>query len=102
MSQNVYVRSGMVSDLLALSTGTPTGDWKFKDAPQTTVQAVASAAATIVIEVSNDGVNAVATPLGTITLAAAGSDGFTTSAPWKFIRARVTANAGNVNVLTCV
>jgi len=102
MSQNVFVKSGRVIDILASTAATVTGAWMFKDAPKSTIQVVATAAATVVIEVSNDGVNAVATALGTVTLAGAGSDGFTTDAPWKFIRARVTANAGTVNVLTCV
>ena len=99
MSENVFVKSGRVIDILAVQSGTPTGSWMFKDAPKTAIQAVSTAAATIVIEASNDGVNAIATALGTITLAGAGSDGFTTDAPWKYIRARVTSNAGNVNVL---
>jgi len=50
----------------------------------------------------DEGVNAVATVLGTVTLAAAGSDGFTTDAPWKYIRARVTSNSGTVNVTMSV
>ena len=56
----------------------------------------------MVFDVSNDGVNAVATTLGTVTLVGAGSDGFTTDAPWKFIRARITANSGTVNVTMSV
>jgi hypothetical protein len=102
MSNNVYVRSGKVMDILPVTVGTVTGNWMFKDAPQASFQVVATAAATVVFDVSNDGVNAVATTLGTVTLAAAGSDGFTTSAPWKYVRARVTANAGSVNVIMCV
>ena len=98
MGTNVYVKSGRVLDILAPSTGTPTGPCMYKDAPKSAVQVVADAAATVVIEASNDGINANATALGTVTLAAAGADGFTTDAPWKYIRARVTANAGTVNV----
>lgn len=101
MSHNVWVKSGRVIDLLASTSGTPTGDWMFKDAPLTSIQAVSTAAATVVIDVSNDGVNAAATALGTITLGGAGSDGFTTNAPWKYVRARVTANAGTVSVNLC-
>ena len=101
-TQNVYVKSGYVKDIIpAGSTGTPTGAWMYKDSPNSAIQAVSTTAATIVIEGSNDGVNAVATALGTITLAGAGSDGFVTSAPWKFIRARVTANTGSLNVTMC-
>ncbi len=99
MGSNVFVKSGTILTLLAVSSGTPTGSWMFKDAPKTAIQVVATGAATVVFEVSNDGINAVATTLGTVTLAAAGSDGFTTDAPWKYIRARVTANAANVSVI---
>lgn len=101
MSSNVFVKSGRVSDLLTTAT-TATGDWKFKDAPKAAIQVVATAAATVVFDVSNDGTNAIATTLGTVTLAAAGSDGFTTDAPWKYIRARVTANSGTVTVTMSV
>jgi len=100
MSTNVFVKSGHAINLVPdLSSGTFTGDWKYKDAPLTTIQVVATGAATVVFDVSNDGVNAVATTLGTVTLAAAGSDGFVCDAPWKYIRARVTANAVAVSVI---
>lgn len=103
MSQNVFVKSGRVTDILpATVAATVTGDWVFKDAPKAGVQVVATAAATVVIEASNDGVNALATPLGTITLAGAGSDGISTDSSWKYIRARVTANSGTVFVNQCV
>lgn len=99
MSQNVFVKSGRVIDMLApTASATLTGAWMYKDAPKTAIQVVATAAATVVFDVSNDGVNAVATPLGTVTFTAAGSDGFTTDAPWKYVRARITANSGTVNV----
>jgi len=99
MSENVFVKSGYVRNLLPdLTAGTPTGSWMYKDAPLTAIQVVSTAAATVVFDVSNDGVNAIATTLGTVTLAAGGSDGFVCNAPWKYIRARVTANAGTINV----
>lgn len=104
MGQNVYVRSGNVMDLVNSTTGATTnitGDWKFKDAPAVSVQAILTGTGTlgavITIQVSNDGVNAVATPAGTITLSGTGvqSDGFTTSgAPWKYIRAVITGITG--------
>lgn len=103
MSENVFVKSGRVTNLIPDGTPTTlTGNWMYKDAPKSALQVVASAAATVVFDVSNDGVNAVATALGTVTLAAAGSDGFTTDAPWKYIRARVTSNSGTVNVTMSV
>lgn len=42
--------------------------------------------------------NWVATALGTITLAAAGSDGFAIVAPWRYVRANVTAAAAATTV----
>ena len=104
MGTNVFVKSGRVVDLVSPTEGatTGTGAWRYKDAPKAAIQVVATAAATVVFDVSNDGVNAVATTLGTVTLAAAGSDGFTTDSPWKYVRARITANSGVVNVYMSV
>ena len=70
-----------------------------------TFQAIATAQglaeATVVIQVSNDGINYIT--LGTITLSAAqtATDGFASAAPWKHTRANVTAiTAGtSVNVI---
>lgn len=103
MSENVFVKSGRVTNLVPDGTSTTlTGNWMYKDAPKGAIQVVATAAATVEFEVSNDGINAVDTLLGTVTLAGAGSDGFTTDAPWKYIRAVVTANSGTVNVTMSV
>jgi hypothetical protein len=101
-SSNVWVKSGRVYNLLAEpgSTSTVTGPWLYKDSPYSTFQGIVTGTgavtATIVIDCSNDGVNAVATVLGTITLSGttSASDGFTTAAPWKYVRARVTAITG--------
>ena len=110
MSQNVFVKSGRVTDLLSGATSTVTGDWMFKDAPNTGIQATVNGtgavATTVVIEVSNDGVNAVATPAGTIALSGttSASDGFVMDAAWKFVRARISAISGTgatVNVSQC-
>jgi hypothetical protein len=102
MSQNVFVKSGRVTDILpsAGTTTTATGNWYYKDAPKAAIQAVVAGTgavtATIVVEVSNDGVNAISTALGTISLSGTttSSDGFTTDAPWKYVRARITALTG--------
>jgi len=103
MSENVFVKSGRVTNLVPDNSElTFTGNWMYKDAPKSAIQVVSTAAATVVFDVSNDGANAVATALGTVTLAAAGSDGFTTDAPWKYIRARVTANTGAVSIYMSV
>lgn len=103
MSENVFVKSGRTSNIIPNETATTlTGNWVYKDSPKAAIQVVATAAATVVFDVSNDGINALATSLGTVTLAGAGSDGFTTDAPWKYVRARITANSGLVNVLMSV
>ncbi|MCB0072850.1 MAG: hypothetical protein KDE20_15370 [Caldilineaceae bacterium] len=97
---NVFVKSGHVRDILSDATTTVTGAWQFKDAPKAAIQATVvgtgAVTATIVIEASNDGTYALATVIGTITLSGttSDSDGFTTDAPWKFIRARITAISG--------
>ena len=91
-------------DAQAIVTGVTapgTGAWAEKETAKTTVQAIVTGTgavtATVVIDCSNDGVNACSTPLGTITLSGttSSSDGFTTDAPWKFIRARTTAISGS-------
>jgi hypothetical protein len=73
---------------------------------QAILNASSSGSATIVIEVSDDGVNALATPAETIilTLASGGtiSDGKVCKSAWKYWRARLSAVSGTsatVNVL---
>lgn len=102
MSSNVWVKSGRVYNLFTEPgvTTTSTGAALYKDSPYSTFQGnvtgTGAVTATIVIDCSNDAVNWVATPLGTITLSGttSSSDGFTTTAPWKYVRARVTAITG--------
>lgn len=111
MGQNVWVKSGHVRSLpvnaAATSTTTATtGNAHYKDAPKATFQATVvgtgAVSATVVIDCSNDGTNWCATPLGTIGLSGttSSSDGFTTDAPWKYVRARVTAIAGTGATVT--
>lgn len=105
--QNVRVSSGKVDVILGTVvtssdnnvtsylgvTANTTGLREYKDSPYSTFQAVVSGTgavtATVVIQASNDGVNWCATPLGTITLTGASpqNDGFTTTSPFKFVRA---------------
>lgn len=97
---NTWIKSGKVIDILQNATTTTTGDWHFKDSPfasfQASVTGTGAVTATVVIDVSNDKVDACATPMGTITLSGTTSvaDGFVTVAPWKYVRARVTAISG--------
>lgn len=108
MSSNVWVKSGKVHNLFPEPgvTTTSTGSSIYKDAPASSFQAnvvgIGTVSATVVIDCSNDGVYWCATPLGTITLSGTTSstDGFTTNAPWKYVRARVTAIAGTGATVT--
>lgn len=61
---------------------------------QAAVAGTGVVSATVVIEVSNDGINFIT--LGTITLSGTNvaSDGFTTNAAWQYSRARVSAISG--------
>ena len=88
-------------------TATGAGPWVFKGSQDASVQAVVSGtgtvAATINVEVSNDGVNALATVAGTITISGTNvaSDGFVTqNASWKWIRFNVTVLSGTGATVT--
>lgn len=101
MSNNVWLKSGKVYNMLGVGvTTTGVGTSIYKDSPYSTFQGIVTGTgavtATINIEVSNDGVNWVVTPMGTIVLSGTTSvsDGFTSAAPWKYIRANVTAISG--------
>ena len=102
MSGNVWVKSGKVMHLFPEPgvTTTTTGQGLYKDAPKTTYQfnvsGTGAVTATVVIDVSNDGILWCATVLGTATLSGTttSTDGFTSDAPWKYSRARVTAISG--------
>lgn len=61
---------------------------------QATVSGTGAVSATVVIEGSNDGTNFLT--LGTITLTGttSASDGFASTAPWQYVRARLTAISG--------
>ena len=97
---NVHIKCGSVMDLLQNATTTTTGDWKYKDGTEATYQATVlgtgAVSATVIIEVSNDAVNTIGTALGQIVLSGttSASDGFSSSAPWKFVRARISAISG--------
>ena len=101
--QNVWVKCGHVRNLFSGSgvTTTGAGSFLYKDSPNATFQAIVSGtgavSATVDIEYSNDGVNALDTVGGTITLSGTTShtDGFTSqNAPGKYVRAYVTAVSG--------
>lgn len=96
-----YSSSGEVKSLTpANAITTSTGSWVLKESPLSTFQATVvgtgAVSSTVVIDCSNDGVYACATPLGTISLSGttSSSDGFTTNSPWKYVRYRITAISG--------
>lgn len=106
MSANVKIQNGSVLDLLSTSTpvtGVSTGNFLPKVSPFSTFQAIINGTgaitATVIIDCSNDGINACTTVLNTITLSGttATSDGFATTASWKYVRARVTAVTGTIS-----
>jgi hypothetical protein len=108
---NVNLKSGYVHNIMRDETTDTSGDWHYKDSPyaafQATVAGTGAVTATVAIEVSNDGVNAVDTVMGTITLSGttSHSDGFTSVSPWKYVRAvttNVTGTGATVNVLMSV
>jgi hypothetical protein len=89
-------------------TGDGSGPWIYKQSPLSSIQAnvdgtSGAQTATVLIDVSNDGIHPCGTVAGTITLTGTltASDGFTTEAAWKYIRARVTAITGTGAVVTC-
>lgn len=106
MGMNVWKKCGTVRNMLndiTPPTGAVTGNWVYKDSPDSTYQAVANGTgaitATITIQYSNDGVNPVATVAGTINLTGTtvASDGFAaTGVPWKYHRAVVSAPTGTI------
>lgn len=96
--------------LQSAATTTATGDWVKCYGPAQSYQVTANGtsgafSATVVIEASNDKINALATPIGTVvasgTATTANSDGFTTGlAPWAWVRARVSAISGTGATVT--
>lgn len=85
---------------------TATGPWIATNSIYKSIQAVVSGTgtvtATVLIDVSNDGVNPLTTVAGTITLSGTtnNSDGFQMVNSWRYIRARVTAISGTSATVT--
>jgi hypothetical protein len=111
--QNVWVKCGKVLNLTPPVTGATTAVAQataYKDSPFATFQAYGTTTAgggtvTVLIQGSNIDLDAAFITIGTITLTlgtTVTSDGFVTSAPWKYVRANVSAISGtgaSVNVL---
>lgn len=110
MSNNVYIKSGEQPRYFAFSgvnstTATGSSTAVYKESVYSTFQAIVTGTgavgATVVIECSNEeatgqGTKANWLTLGTITLTGTttATDGFTSTAPWRFVRARVSAVSG--------
>lgn len=88
-----------------LTTSAPsTGNAIYNAGIYRTYQVIAGAAATVIIEVTNEKLTAQGTNsnwvlLTTLTLAGAGTSGFATSDSWRWSRARVTAASAATSVL---
>jgi hypothetical protein len=102
LNQNAPFASGAV-------TADGSGLWTYKDGVYASVQSCVDGTAgvqtaTVIFDVSNDALHPVGTSLGTTTLSGTltASDGFTTAAAWKFIRARVTAVSGTGALVTAL
>ena len=109
MSMNAWIKSGKVYELTpsaGITTATPTyGTPVYKDSPYSSFQAIetgtGAVTATVIIQASNDqttfeGTTSNWITIGTITLSGTttATDGFTTVAPWKYMRAGVSAISG--------
>lgn len=109
MSMNAWIKSGKVYELTpaaGITTAVPTyGTPVYKDSPYASFQAIETGTgaitATVIIQATNDQATFEGTAsnwitIGTISLSGTTSttDGFTTIAPWKYVRAGVSAISG--------
>lgn len=107
MKDTVRIGWPQVNTVMKSATTTATGVWCDKASPLSTVQAFGTTssgagAATIAIDATNNQSGSYVT-LGTISLTlstSASTDGFVVEAPWKYIRARVTAISGTGAAVT--
>jgi len=89
----------------ALTTSAPaTGNPTLKGPLNVTFQIISAAAATVIIEVTNDAATAAGTAsnwltLVTLTTSGAGTDGITSNAAWNWIRARTTVATAATSIL---
>lgn len=92
----------LLRNVAAVSTGASVENNGAHRTFQAIVDGTGAVSATVLVEVSNNNVDFLT--LGTITLSGTdrSSDGFASSAPWRFVRGRVTAITGtsaSVNLL---
>lgn len=108
---STYIQSGGQTSIYS-SSGTGAGTWipvhpRIRNITLQATQLGSSVGSTVSsvinIEASNDGVNALQTKLGTITMSSLGSpavDGFAIDAHWNFIRVNVSSiSTGSIAVV---
>ena len=100
LGSNITDAVGKITGYLGV-TSNQSGAAHYKDSPWSTYQAVltttsGSGTATVNVYGSNDGVNFCNTAIGTITLSGVSgtNDGFTVTAPWKYVKAILTSLTG--------
>lgn len=110
MSDNVYIKSGEQPRYFSFAgvnstTSNASSTAVYKESPYSAFQAIingtGSVSATVAIQVSNEeatgqGTNSNWITIGTISLSGTttATDGFTTIAPWRFVRATVSSITG--------
>lgn len=118
MSSNVWLKSGTIRNMFpdggylgndndaAAPTGASTGQWIYKDSPNTTYQVIVvgtgTVGATVTIQVSNDGATPCATAPLAITISGTttvSDGGLTQNAPWKWHRAVISAPSGTISAI---
>lgn len=84
--------------MLTTTSGSATGDsttaFSADRTFQATVSGTGAVSATVLIEVSNDGVGFMLMATITLSGTTSATDGFVSSAPWSYVRARTTAISG--------
>ena len=99
---NVRVTCGTVVNMFPVPGAIANGNGAaiYKNSPKATFQGIVTGSGavtgTFTIQGSNDGITWCSTVLGTITLTGTApvSDGFTTDAPWKYVRAVIASLTG--------
>lgn len=115
MSTDVYIKSGEQPRYFAFSGVNSTASIAasaaiYKESPyssfQVIVTGVGAVSATVAIQVSNENATGQGTKTNWITIGTispsgttTATDGFTTLAPWRFVRANVTAVTGTAEVI---
>lgn len=102
--QNNRTNSTIMSAVTTASTGTSMNLLAMMSniTVQATVAGTGAVTATVIVEFSNDGIGWVSDSTGTLSLTGTttASSGFVNTAPWGYIRGRVTAISGTTAAVT--